>query len=207
MSKVAAIILAAGQASRYRAADASVASKVVALLDGKALVRHVADAALMSAARPVVVVTGNARDEVEDALKDIEVRFVHNADFAAGLSGSLRAGVAALDPECQGALVLLADMPRIRPVFLDALLQALAKHPNADAVVPIYNGQRGNPVLISRKLFKAVSALKGDEGARRILNDPALSIIEIAGEEDVTLDIDTPSALAEAAKAGDTKAV
>ncbi len=205
MSNVAAIILAAGQASRFRAADASVSSKVIAQLDGKALVRHVAEAALMCAARPVIVVTGNAREDVENALKGVDVRFVHNADFAAGLSGSVRAGIAALDQDCRGALILLADMPRIRADFLASLLQTFAQQPDADAVVPLYKGQRGNPVLISRSLFKGVSALKGDEGARRILNDPDLNIIEVAGEEDVTLDIDTREALAEAARAGSTK--
>ena len=64
MSRIAAIILAAGQASRFRAAagESGPATKLVAQLEGKPLVRHVAEAALASRAAPVIVVTGHADD-------------------------------------------------------------------------------------------------------------------------------------------------
>ena len=56
MSRIAAIILAAGQASRFRAAagEAGPATKLVAQMEGKPLVRHVAEAALASRAAPII---------------------------------------------------------------------------------------------------------------------------------------------------------
>ena len=195
MSNLAAIILAAGQASRYRAQDAGVASKLVAQINGKALVRHVAEAALASRVEPVIVVTGHARDDIQSALAGCNVIFVHNPDFAQGMAGSLQRGILALPAEVKGALILLADMPFVSADLINSLAISFGGHDDVDAVIPLYNGQRGNPVLLSRKLFAAVSALRGDEGARRLLASPLLNILEIAAPEQAIIDIDTPEAL------------
>src|SRR6185437_13977294 len=89
MAEIAAIVLAAGRASRYRAAGGAEPTKLVAEYRGQPLVRWAARAALASRARPVIVVTGHARAEVEAVLAGLDLRFVHNADFAevAGLRG------------------------------------------------------------------------------------------------------------------------
>ena len=83
-------------------------------VDGKPLVRHAVEAALASRARPVVVVTGYAREAVEAALTGLPVVFVDNADFASGLSSSLKIGVAALPNGVAGALVCSATCRRSR---------------------------------------------------------------------------------------------
>jgi molybdenum cofactor cytidylyltransferase len=200
MPEIGAVVLAAGRSSRFRAAGGEEISKLVALLDGKPLVRHAAEAALASRARPVVVVTGHAREAVEAALAGLPVVFAHNAAFAAGLASSLRAGVAALPADVAGALVLLGDMPRIEAALLDRLIEAFAARPLALAAAPVHGGRRGNPALLSRALFAALARLEGDEGARRLLGeaDPK-RIVEVEVESDgVTLDIDTPGELAAA---------
>ena len=199
MSEVAAIILAAGKASRFRAAagESGPATKLIALLDGKPLVRHVAEAALASRARPVVVVTGHAREEVEAALGSLPVAFVHNPDFATGLASSLRAGVGALPAEAAGALVLLGDMPRVSAAVIDALIAAREGAPGAKAIVPVLAGKRGNPALVTRALFPAVAVLEGDVGARALLAAAGLDVAEVAMEDTaIAFDVDTPDALA-----------
>ena len=65
MTRVGAVILAAGQSSRFRAGGGPDPTKLVAKLDGKPIVRRVVEAALATKARPVVVVTGYARSSVE----------------------------------------------------------------------------------------------------------------------------------------------
>lgn len=200
MAEVGAVVLAAGRSSRFRAEGGAEVSKLVALLFGKPLVRHVAEAALASRARPVVVVTGHARDAVEAALTGLPIVFVHNAEFASGLASSLKAGVAALPGGVAGALVLLGDMPAIEAALLDRLIDAFAARPLAFAAAPVRAGRRGNPVLLSRALFPALARLEGDEGARRLLGeaDPG-GLVEVEVESDgVTLDIDTPGELAAA---------
>ena len=85
--------------------------------------------------------------------------FARNPGFAEGLSTSLRAGVEALGEGVDGALVLLGDMPLVGPDLLDALMTAYEERPDAGALVPVWDGAWGNPVLIARPLFQAVGAL------------------------------------------------
>ncbi len=200
MAEIGAVVLAAGRSARFRAEGGLEASKLVASLRGKPLVRYAAEAALGSCARPVVVVTGHAREAVEAALAGLPLVFAHNADFASGLASSLKVGVAALPSGVAGALILLGDMPGIEAVLLDRLIAAFAARPQALAAAPVYAGRRGNPALLSRALFPALARLTGDEGARRLIGeaDP-LGIVEVdVASDGVTLDIDTPGELAAA---------
>lgn len=198
MTEVAALILAAGKASRFRAAAGSdaPATKLVALLDGRALVAHVAAAALASRARPVIVVTGHAEAEVRAALADLPVRFVHNPDFADGMSTSLRTGIAALPATVDAAVVLLADMPRVTGPLVDTLIAAFAASPGTGAVVPLVEGRRGNPVLLSRALFAEVAKLRGDVGARPLLQSAGRNVVEVPVTDlAAAFDVDTPGGL------------
>lgn len=194
MSTVAAVVLAAGMSSRYRAADDSVPTKLVADFAGVPLVRHGVRAAVGSRAAPVIVVTGHAEGAVRSALAGLDLRFVHNPGFAYGLAGSLRAGLEAVPPEAAGALVLLGDMPKVTAALLDRLIEAFAGNEGADAVIPVQGGRRGNPVLLGRKLFAAARTLDGDEGARRLLSSARVLELPMAGDE-VIADIDDPATL------------
>jgi molybdenum cofactor cytidylyltransferase len=180
VSEVAAIILAAGRGTRFGSEP-----KLLAQLDGKPLVRHVAEAARGSSARPVIAVTGHRADEVETALADLPLRVVRNASYAEGLSTSLRTGFDALPSEAGAAIVLLGDMPWIGSPLLDLLIAAWKEHGRPSALVPTYGGQRGNPVILSSVLRPEISGLTGDVGAGPILrrrmdigewpmNDPAI---------------------------------
>jgi molybdenum cofactor cytidylyltransferase len=193
--RIAAIILAAGTASRFRAeADANVPTKMVALHDGRALVRRVAEAALGSRARPIVVVTGHAREAVVAALTGLDLPHAYNPDYATGLASSLRTGIAALPETCDGAVILLGDMPMIEAGLIDTLIDAFATHPEARAVAPLYEGARGNPALVARKMFGEIARLTGDQGARKLFEGGGVVDVPI-DDAAVTLDIDTPSAL------------
>jgi molybdenum cofactor cytidylyltransferase len=200
VTRVGAIVLAAGQSSRFRAAGGPDLTKLVAKLDGKPIVRRVVEAALATKARPVVVVTGYARDSVEAAVADLDVGVVFNPQFAIGLASSLKAGLTATPRDVAGALVLLGDMPWIEPRLADALIDAFLAREGALAAVPLREGRHGNPVLLGRGLFEAAMRLTGDEGARRLIG--ALSsgdLVEVeASDTGVTFDIDTPDDLATA---------
>jgi molybdenum cofactor cytidylyltransferase len=190
---VAAIVLAAGRGTRMGG------GKMTALLGGKPLVRHAVEAALASSAGPVHVVVGAEREKVLAALVGLDVAIIDNPDFASGLSSSLKAGVASLPENAKGALVLLGDMPLVTSATIDALGAAFADAPSIAAVVPVRGGQRGNPILLAKRLFTKVASLQGDVGARAILADVASEVIEIAVDDDAVLvDIDTPEALRQA---------
>ena len=204
MTKIGAIVLAAGQSSRFRAAGASDPTKLVAKLDGKPIVRRVAEAALATKARPVVVVCGYARELVEATVADLDVGLAFNPKFASGLASSLKAGLSAMPRDVAGALVLLGDMPWIEPRLVNALIDGFLAGGGALAAVPSREGRRGNPVLLGRGLFEAAMRLTGDEGARRLigaLGEGELVEVEASGMG-VTFDVDTPEDLAAAQRLG-----
>ena len=191
--KIAAVILAAGRATRFQATGGA-GSKLVALWHGKPLVRHVAEAAL-AAGLEAVVVTGHAREDVAGALAGLDLNLVHNPDFADGMAGSLRRGLASLAPEMVGAFILLGDMPQISAPLLYTLAQAFAQAPAGTiAAIPVHQGARGNPVLLGRALFEAAKHLSGDRGARQLLAGPGVLEIDMA-DPAIFADIDTPQAL------------
>src|SRR5258708_25406718 len=101
-------------------------NKLLAQIEGLPMVARVVDAAKASKVAAVVVVTGHQADEVRAVLADRPVRFVHNPDYAVGLSTSLKAGLGALAPEVDGALICLGDMPRVTPAMIDRLVPSFA---------------------------------------------------------------------------------
>ena len=197
MRRVGAIVLAAGRSSRYRAAGGPEATKLVAELAGKPIVRRVAEAALASRASPVVVVVGHASDIVEGALAGLQTVIAFNADYATGIASSLRAGLRATPSDVAATLVLLGDMPNVEAGLIDRLIDAYEAAPGVFAVAPLQDRRRGNPVLLARPIFDEAMRLEGDEGARRLLAGlGAGQIVEIeAAGEDAAFDVDTPDDL------------
>ena len=190
--RVAAVILAAGQSRRMGRTN-----KLLADIDGMPMVRRVAENVLAAGARPVVVVTGHQADKVRAALAGLEVRLVHNPDYAEGLSTSLRAGLDALRPQVDGALVSLADMPLVAPGHIERLIAAFDPVEGRAICVPVRHGKRGNPVLWAARFFAQMAQVAGDVGARHLIGENADAVCEVEMADDATLaDIDTPAALA-----------
>jgi molybdenum cofactor cytidylyltransferase len=95
-----------------------------------------------------------------------------------------------------GAIVLLGDMPLVSAHLINHLAQSFEAAARADAIVPLTQDRRGNPVLLARSLFPAVSRLSGDEGARILLQSPDISVVEVPVEgKGASADIDTPETL------------
>lgn len=203
LPRIGAIVLAAGHSSRMRAAGET-ANKLVQPLAGRPMVRHAVEAALESAASDVVVVTGNENQQVAAALEGLPVIFSDNQDYSKGLSTSLISGLNALPADCDGALVLLGDMPAVDSQLLDRLIAAFDPAEDRAIVVPVHGGQRGNPVLWARRFFPEMRELSGDAGARALFGPYAGLICEVEAGSDAPLtDIDTEEALAAYRARGD----
>jgi molybdenum cofactor cytidylyltransferase len=186
MSDVAAIILAAGRGTRFDAG-----TKLLTLLDGKALVRHVAQAAIASMVEPVIVVTGHRSGEIEAALDDLKPRFVSNPSYAEGMSTSLKAGFSELPDDAEAAIILLGDMPLIGSSLIDTLVIAWREMGKPAALIPTLNGRRGNPVILSRTLDGQIAELTGDTGAGPILRNRSDVVEYPVDEPSIFQDIDT----------------
>jgi len=189
--RVAAIVLAAGRSTRMGGPN-----KLLAEIGGKPLVRIAVEQALASRARPVVVVTGHQREQVEAALRGLAVKLAHNPDFAKGLSTSLKAGIAALPAQSDGAIVCLGDMPQVDAALIDRLVAAFDPEKGALVVVPTIAGKRGNPVVWSRRFFADLARLDGDVGARHLIGSYPEAVVEVpVTGRGALVDVDTPDAL------------
>jgi molybdenum cofactor cytidylyltransferase len=191
MVEIAAIILAAGRSSRFDAGPQE--TKLAAPLFGKPLVRHAAEAALASRARPILIVTGHAAPKVEAALADLDLILIANPDYRTGLSSSLKAGIRALPETVAGAVILLADMPRISGELIDRLIETFETPVEPPlAVTPV----RAGSILIGRRLFDSVAHLEGDHGARRLIEAAGHAVLKCPVDDDaIAIDIDTKDAL------------
>jgi molybdenum cofactor cytidylyltransferase len=188
---IAAVVLAAGRSTRMGGPN-----KLLAEIGGRPLVRIAVEQALASRAKPVIVVTGHERERVEAVLKGLPVQLVHNPDFAVGLGGSVRTGIAAVPAAADGAIVCLGDMPQVDAPLIDRLIAGFAPEQGALAVVPTIDGQRGNPVLWARRFFPDLMAIEGDVGARNLINRYGEAVVEVpVTGKGALVDVDTPEAL------------
>ncbi len=88
-------------------------------------------------------------------------------------------------------------MPRVRPAHIEALLGAFDPDDGRAICVPTWEGRRGNPVLFAARYFPEMCAVTGDVGARAVLERHAASVCAVPmDDQGVTLDVDTPEALA-----------
>jgi molybdenum cofactor cytidylyltransferase len=189
--RVAAVVLAAGRSTRMGAVN-----KLIAEIGGKSLVRIAVEQALASRASPVIVVTGHERERIAAALNGLDVRLMHNPDYAQGLGSSLKAGIAAVPANADGAIVCLGDMPQIDAALIDQLIGAFDPERGAFVVVPTIEGKRGNPVVWSRRFFHDLMAISGDIGARHLIGSHAEAVVEVPVAGDAALtDVDTPESL------------
>jgi len=189
--RLAAVVLAAGRSTRMGGPN-----KLLAEIRGRPLVRIVVEEALASHAKPVIVVVGHQRGEVEKAVAGLPVQLIYNPDFAQGLGTSLKAGIAAVPAEADGAIVCLADMPQVDASLLNRLIAAFDPDRGALIVMPTVEGRRGNPVLWSRRFFPDLMAIEGDVGARHFIARYGEAVVEVPLEGRAALvDVDTPEAL------------
>jgi molybdenum cofactor cytidylyltransferase len=189
--RIAAVVLAAGRSTRMAGSN-----KLLAEIARRPLVRIAVEEALASHAKPVIVVTGHQCAAVEQVLAGLPVQLVHNPDFAQGLGTSLKAGIATVPAEADGAIVCLGDMPQVDASLIDRLIAAFDPDRGALVVMPTFEGKRGNPVLWSRRFFPDLMAIDGDVGARHLIGRYGEAVVEVPVEGKAALvDVDTPEAL------------
>jgi molybdenum cofactor cytidylyltransferase len=189
--QIAAIILAAGMSRRM-----GHNKLLTPMPDGRTMIDQTVENVLQTAAHPVIVVTGHDDDKIREALAGTKTRFVHAPSYRDGMAESLRTGIAALSDTIGAALIILGDMPLVDPASLNRLLAAYDPDEGRDIIVPVFDAQRGNPVLWGKKFFPELLNISGDTGARNILLQHMESVAEIPMPTDAVLrDFDTPATL------------
>ena len=189
---VGVVILAAGGSTRLGR------PKQLVIYRGETLVRHAARAACSAGCAPVVVVVvvvGDERERIEEALSPLEVHVFHHAQWQRGIGSSIRAGVAralALNPTLDAVLLMVCDQPFVSAGIIAALVAARARTQNR-AIACAYGGTFGVPALFDRGFFPSLLALPDEQGAKHLFS----AADEIARVEfpQGNIDIDTPADL------------
>lgn len=202
--RAAGILLAAGESKRFGSPKQ--------LLDwrGEPFVRVIARTALEAGLSPVVIVTGANADEVEGAVKDLNVIIARNGEWQSGQASSIRAGLQALpppslrdtSPKFKGfgggreglvgsAIFLLADQPQIQPDVIRALIETHAKELHPIVAPLVLEQQRANPVLFDRDAFPDLMKLQGDVGGRAIFSKHRVEFMPWHDDR-LLLDVDKP---------------
>lgn len=165
-------------------------------VEGRPLISRTVDAVLESKAWPVAVVIGANSEAVQAQIAGRGVIAVKNVGWSAGMASSIRAGISTLlsaDPDLDAVLITPCDLPALSA---EAIVRLSERHQATGLIsASRYQGRNGAPAIFGRVEFRALRELKGDEGARRLLNeDPS----RVAAEDlpDLGFDIDTPADLA-----------
>ena len=184
---IVGLLLAAGSASRFGSDKLQ-----HALPHGVAIAVQAARHLKLEIPRVVAVVRPGS-DQLSSHLKNEGCEVVVCENAAEGMGASLACATRAAG-RADGYLVALADMPFIRHASIAAVRDALAA--GASIVAPYFHSRRGHPVALSGAYYEQLLALKGDEGAKRLLQEHAAKLVKIpVGDPGVIRDIDTPQDL------------
>jgi molybdenum cofactor cytidylyltransferase len=184
---VAAIILAAGSASRMGEAKQLLPFRGGTLLQNA--IRQAQDAGF----GPIMVVVGAYSAEVRASIAALDIEIVENEFWKTGMGSSLAAGVKALleaGSEASAVAVLLADQPLVTATHLNTMRELLVSS-RAGAVAARYDGTLGVPAIFKRSSFSLLASLPPESGARQLLRSSGM---EVAGFDlpEAATDIDTP---------------
>lgn len=185
-NKTAILILAAGNSSRL-----GKPKQMLGYKDSTLLKNTIAEASLVSEAK-IIVITGANHQLIEEDLDPSRIKIVYNPDWEFGMSSSIVNGlqsVLRLYPEIENCIFAVCDQPYVSSVIFENLIQEHYKTGKGIAASE-YAGTLGTPVLFNKKYFSALLELKGQEGAKKIINifsDDRVSVVFEKGN----IDIDT----------------
>ena len=192
MARIAAVLLAAGASRRFGEEN-----KLFADIGGEPLVRRVARVLVESGLAEIIAVTGGDSQSCIAALEGLPVRCVHNESWEAGMGGSIAAGVRELGPVTDGAFIVPGDMPFLSSAVLAQLVAEFERSGAGKIVFPVTpEGEQRNPVLWPRRYFPQLAALRGSEGAKRLMQSAGAEAVRVIVEDAIEFsDVDTPADL------------
>ena len=161
--RLAILLLAAGEGSRLGGYPKALLKK-----GGSSLLKRFIHSIQEFKPVEILVVTGFYSDEIEPEIQSIQksvknsLTWITNPNPEAGQSSSVRLGLESLQSDYDVLLIALCDQPNVGAQEIESLLEQFnQREPNQEIVLPIVNGQRGNPVLFSKEVIERVLAISG----------------------------------------------
>ena len=185
--RIGAVLLAAGEGRRMGGV-----AKPLIRLQGVPLISRQLVALSGAGVDEVVVVTGYARTAVEEQVQSFPVTLAHNEAHAEGQESSVRTGLAALNGIFDAVFIVPADQPLISAGDLTELIGAFKKRPAGHVVVPVVDGQRGNPILLDEVAHAQILASGMNLGCRHLIErQPELVHVHETSNSRFITDLDT----------------
>ena len=185
MKNIAILILAAGKSSRMGT------TKQLLKIGNKTLLELTIEAAKNSNKTAIFCVLGANVDEILSKIKIPNTEFIINKNYEMGLSSSIVSGIDFIEKHqinFDAVLITLADQPKVDSDFLNEIIEAFENNPDK-IIASKYPDKVGVPAIFPKKYFKDLLFLKGDKGAKDLLNSKTENIISVLSDK--LLDIDT----------------
>jgi molybdenum cofactor cytidylyltransferase len=180
--KTIAIVLAAGKSSRMGS------NKLLLNLNEKPVIEHILD---KLTGFETIVVTGHLSEEITDIIKSCGAKIVHNPDYENGMITSFQAGLKVTPNEIDAAFMVLSDTFGFKKNLLDEMIQKM-ESAGALLVSPLFEGKRGHPVLVARKLFSEFLDRREGETMRDIILSYEDNHAYVEGDIWTRIDLNTP---------------
>jgi molybdenum cofactor cytidylyltransferase len=178
---ISAIILAAGSSARLGA------PKQLLRYHGMTLLRRTVETVLLSKVKSIHVVVGYEAERMKLEIADLPVHVVVNQNWQSGIGTSIHSGIQSLEQSIDAAIIVLCDQLKLSTDILNTLIDTYTS-----TQVPIvtckYAGTVGVPTLYDRRIFTELLSLRGDQGAKPIIERYASERLEIdfsGGENDI----------------------
>ncbi|MGE4657322.1 MAG: nucleotidyltransferase family protein [Gammaproteobacteria bacterium] len=179
------VILAAGASTRLGK------PKQLVRYRSRPLLLHAAHAATSMSPNHTIVVLGahslRLRALIARHLESVSV--VVNPRWQSGMTSSLITGLSALPSNARAALLVLSDQPRVGPQSLRRLVKAWRTKPSAPAAA-YFSDTIGAPAILPRRYWVDIRKLRGDVGARSLLQQAGVNTTKVTMPE-AALDVDT----------------
>jgi len=157
------------------------------------LLGHAVETASQLPCNKVAVVLGANSEEVKEAIMDDAILVFEHVQWEDGLGTSIAWGIGQLlkmTPEMDGVLILLADQPLVTPSYLKSIIHEFEAGKEQIIATSYNEKKQGVPALFDVIYFNELMALKGDKGAKEILQKH-IAQVQLFSAEGQLSDIDT----------------
>jgi len=191
---ISSILLAAGQSLRMKGEN-----KLTKEINGIPLIKYAVKNILGSAVDELIIVVGHEKEIIEKIIENKKkIRFIYNSNFADGISSSIKIGLENISKKSEAFFISLGDMPDVNQNIYNKLIKTrynynkkLKTNLKKEIFIPTFENEKGNPILFSKHMREKIMQIKGDNGARELIElnkDKTLNVpLKSRG---VTLDFD-----------------
>jgi len=159
---ISGILLGAGESKRMGV------NKLLLPWRRKTVLEHCFETLHQSKVKEVVIVLNIRNKEIVNLFQGLKVKIIVNPYSKRGMSTSIRKGLEAIHPRCDGILIALGDQPFLKTRTINALIRAFDQGKEG-IIIPSFQGRHGHPVIFHRRYRRELLNLKGDVGGRSII--------------------------------------